>query len=402
MPIAAAFVAGALAHLTSNFVRTANAVIADDLVRDVGLHDAALGLTTSVFFLAFAAAQLPLGAALDRHGGRRVASGLLLVAVVGAAVFAAATGAFGLALGRTLMGIGTAGVLMGGLKTLSSRTAPARFSVLSGVLLAIGSSGTLIAATPLAWTADRVGWRAVFVAAAGVLALHAAMITVWAGDDRRGATDTAAGKAAAGPDLNDTGFAVVFRSATFWRLAAMATATTGTTFAYQSLWAGPYLNVGRGLSSVATGDVLFGYGVGVVAGYGLLGWIGRPLGPARTLAIGSGLFVLVQAFLATGPDPGAGLLTASFTALGFTGASSALLFTLARSAFPLAVTGRAVTAVNLFMFGGGFVLQSAMGAWLHLSGASHASLFAATAAIGAVAWSWYLPWARRERRTAGR
>ena len=59
------------AYFFSFFYRSANAVIAPDLAREMGLDAAQLGLMTSLFFGAFALAQLPVGVALDRVGPRR-------------------------------------------------------------------------------------------------------------------------------------------------------------------------------------------------------------------------------------------------------------------------------------------------------------------------------------------
>ena len=55
---------------------------------DLGLGDNPLGLLTSTYFLAFGAAQLPLGMLLDRLGPRPVESPLPVLAAAGTAVFA--------------------------------------------------------------------------------------------------------------------------------------------------------------------------------------------------------------------------------------------------------------------------------------------------------------------------
>jgi len=70
----------ALGYFLSYLYRTVNAVIAPDLVRDIGLNPADLGLLTSAYFISFAAFQLPLGVLLDRYGPRRVEAALLLFA----------------------------------------------------------------------------------------------------------------------------------------------------------------------------------------------------------------------------------------------------------------------------------------------------------------------------------
>jgi predicted MFS family arabinose efflux permease len=385
----AVFAVFAAAHFLSNFVRSANAVIAGDLTRDVGLDPADLGLMTSLYFLAFAAAQLPLGAALDRYGARRVTPALMAAAVAGSLAFASGHDVATLGVGRALMGVGTAGILMGGLKALSGWFDARRFAAVSGALVAIGSSGSLVASTPLAWLAQTVGWRAVFVVSAAALAVAAAAVAAWG----RGAPG--AGHAAPPSDRAGAGFGAVFRSSRFWRMAGLASATTGATFAFQSLWAGPYLAQGLGLGPLATGDVLLALGAGVSIGYLLLGAIGERLGVARTLVAASAAFVALQALLATMPPPGGGRLATAFVLLGTSGASSGLLFALARRAFPLASTGRAVTAVNLFMFAGGFLLQGGLGVWLDAGLGGHGSLFALSAGLAAAATLAFLPELRR-------
>lgn len=63
--------------------RTINAVLATPLATELGLGADDLGLLTSVYFLTFAAAQIPIGILLDRYGPRRVQSALMVIAAVG-------------------------------------------------------------------------------------------------------------------------------------------------------------------------------------------------------------------------------------------------------------------------------------------------------------------------------
>ena len=50
------------------------------MAADLHLGAADLGFLTSIYFLIFAAVQLPFGALLDRHGPKLIQSGLLLLA----------------------------------------------------------------------------------------------------------------------------------------------------------------------------------------------------------------------------------------------------------------------------------------------------------------------------------
>ena len=349
-----------LAYLLSFFYRSTNAVIADDLARDVGLGAGELGFMTSLFFLTFAAVQLPLGSALDRYGARFVTPSLLLAAVAGSLVFALASSFPTLALGRALIGLGMAGVLMGALKAFASWFPPSAFATVSSLLVGVGSLGALAAATPLAWLAGSVGWRAVFGWGALLVLLAAAAIATLAREPL--AREPRSGGIRAGPTGSAGGFVVVFRNDAFWRLALLTLAVTGGLFAWQGLWAGPFLTQRLGLDALATGNVLLALGLGVTAGFLGSGLVATRIGVARTVALGAALFLstLLVWLLATPAWPVAALqlLAAS---MGVTGASNVLSYALARDAFPH-MPLRAVTAVNLFGIGGGALLQWGLGA----------------------------------------
>ena len=132
-----------VAYFLSYFYRSANAVIAPDLRGDLGLTASQLGLMTSLFFAAFAAVQLPLGVGLDGVGPRWMTPALMLVAAAGSLVFAAATGFAGLALGRALIGVGMAGVLMGAFKVFGQWFSARRYATASGLLVGLDGSLTI-------------------------------------------------------------------------------------------------------------------------------------------------------------------------------------------------------------------------------------------------------------------
>src|SRR5512137_194993 len=103
------FLPFAAGYFLSYLLRNANAVIAPELTRQLGLSAADLGLLTSAYLLAFGAFQLPLGILLDRHGPRRVESGLLLLAAAGSAAFALGGSLPQLAVARAAIGLVPAG-----------------------------------------------------------------------------------------------------------------------------------------------------------------------------------------------------------------------------------------------------------------------------------------------------
>jgi MFS family permease len=128
-------------------------------VDDLGLDATRLGLLSSVYFLTFAAVQLPLGAALDRFGPRRVQGILLMFAAVGAVTFARASGLTGLLIGRALIGLGVAGALMAGLKAIVEWFPQQRLALVNGAFIALGAAGAVTATAPVEWMLGWLDWR---------------------------------------------------------------------------------------------------------------------------------------------------------------------------------------------------------------------------------------------------
>jgi len=92
--------------------------MAAPLATELGLGADDLGLLTSVYFLTFAAAQIPIGILLDRYGPRRVQSALLVIAAIGSTLFAVSDHFWMLLVGRALIGLGVASAMTAGLKAL--------------------------------------------------------------------------------------------------------------------------------------------------------------------------------------------------------------------------------------------------------------------------------------------
>lgn len=385
------------AYFMSYFFRSANAVIAPDLAREMALTAADLGLMTSLFFAAFAAVQTPLGVGLDRWGPRWVTPLLMLVGVVGALIFAVAPSFPMLALGRALIGMGMAGVLMGSLKIFSQWFSPQRFATVSGLLVGIGALGSLTAATPLAWLTVQIGWRMIFVIGAFLTALFASAIMLWTRNTPPGVPWTEGSK-------NAGTLMTVFRNRQVWHIIPLIFFLAGGLMGFHGLWAGPYLFDVYGLSPIAGGNILLWLGVGVTVGYGSSGWLADQFGLARLLAIGGFLFTISQLGLAL--RPALPVVIVLYVLFGITGGFNVMLMAQARQLFPLQMTGKAVSAVNMFGIGGTFILQWLMGVIINqypVDAAGHyppqayttALLFTATGTL--LAYLWYLPLVRLQK-----
>ncbi len=128
----------AFGYFLSYLYRVVNAVLAPDLVGELGLSAATLGLLTASYFITFAAAQLPLGILLDRYGPRRIEAGLLLLAALGALIFATGESEIELIIGRGIIGLGVSACLMAAFKAFTLWFEPRRLPTVNGIIMAAG------------------------------------------------------------------------------------------------------------------------------------------------------------------------------------------------------------------------------------------------------------------------
>jgi len=385
--------------MLSYFFRSSNAIIAPDLSHEFRLTASDLGLMSGLFFGAFASVQFPVGIALDAVGPRRVTPSLMLVAAAGSLVFAFAHSFEMLVIGRAMIGVGMAGILTGALKALSLWHPVGSFSATSGLLVAIGASGALVATSPLAWLNQTYGWRQVFGWGALIVALSGMTIAL-------AAPDPVAGRVRSSPSNRAGSPFQLLRDIRFWRISILGFFMGGTQLAVQGLWAGPYLFDVLHLQPPAAGSVLLSMGVGVIAGYATSGWLAGRFGLERLITAGATIFVICLATLSL-YAPSA-LLKETFFVFGFSGAFNVMLLAHARMVFPSWATGRAVTGVNFFIISGAFVLQWWLGVIVGAFptdplGAYPAQAYTVAFAFSAVsilvATLWYVPLARGARTT---
>ena len=98
--------------MLSTLLRTIPAISLDVMAADFGTSPQKLGSLTSIYHFAFAASQIPVGAAMDRFGVRPVSLSLLIGTVFGALASGLATGPESFLFGQFLLGVATSGMLM--------------------------------------------------------------------------------------------------------------------------------------------------------------------------------------------------------------------------------------------------------------------------------------------------
>ncbi|MDE2048561.1 MAG: MFS transporter [Betaproteobacteria bacterium] len=322
----------ALFYLLGFFFRVTPGVLNAELMRDFGLNAAMLGNMAAFYYYGYASMQVPTGLANDRFGPKALIVIGALACGLGGVLFANAHTFAMAAAGRALMGIGHGMAWVSMLSLAAAWFAPRHFGLMSGLSLAVGTLGAVLAQAPLRIAADALGWRPV-IGAAGVLGLVLAVVAllfVRRDPSERGYAGHGLPRAAPPATAQVLrGLLDVWRYRNTLLLFAVPGGVCGALLTFTTLWGTPFLVQHQGLGTrqasnliaamllaFSVGSVVFGrlsdrwqrrkrpYFIGallMLGGFGLLAW--RPgtalavLGPALVLAaFGSGAMVVGFAF----------------------------------------------------------------------------------------------------------
>ncbi len=384
------FLPFAAGYFLSFLLRNTNAIIAPDLTRELGFSAADLGLLTSAYLLTFASFQLPLGVLLDRYGPRRVEAALLLAAACGSAWFAVGEGLAELAAARALIGLGVCACLMGSFKAFALWYPPERLAALNSAVMVAGGLGALTATTPLVHAVEAFGWRGLFGGFTVLTTLAA--LAVFSTPEKR----STARVGTFGEQVQ--ALRAIAGSRVFWNYAPMAAAGFGGFIALQGLWAVPWImEVNGATRETAAFHMLLATSAMVC------GWLGtavfveplsrRGIAPARLMAFAHAacLGIMLLLWLDAGDS------RILWFALGALFAVGHIVFAEITQRFPVALSGRVNTMLNLCIFMGAFAVQSGYGLVLGaaVSGGSTPAeaqriAFGTLAALQAAGFGWFV------------
>ncbi len=349
------FLAFAAAYFCSALVRAINATLSPVLTQDFSLHARDLGLLAGGYFLGFAAVQLPMGKWLDSYGPKRVSVCFLAVAVIGCLAFSVATTFTGLLISRVLVGVGVSACLMAPMTGYRRWfDAPSQLRANSWMLMT-GSLGMLASTLPVQWLLPLMGWRPLFWILAALILLAIAAIA-WLAPTWQLPEKSADAQPA-------STYAEVWRSRYFRKLLPLAVFNYGGMVAIQTLWATPWMIRVAGYTPLEAATGLFYLNATMLVTFWSWGmvnpWLARNgFSADRLMGWGMPLSLLVLAVNIWGGAHTGWLGWAAFcmasSVLGLAQSSIGL-------AFRPALAGRALSAYNLGIFGGVFVVQWGLG-----------------------------------------
>ena len=253
-----------------------------------------------------------------------------------------------------LIGVGCAPVLMASVYIFARQYSPAKLAILTSWLVAFGSAGNVIGASPLASAADALGWRSV-MALLGVLTVLSAL-SIWLilRDPERIAGE--------GKNSGLAGYAELMRMPLLWAIIPLTALNYAPAIGIRGLWAGPYLTDVYSADVLVIGQVTLFMALAMVAGGFAYGPLDQIFRTRKWVAVpGNIIVVLVLAWLAFFPTTTVLAVTIVLIVIGFAGATYGLMMAHARAFIPAHLAGRGMTLMNFFSIGGVGAMQFATG-----------------------------------------
>ncbi len=339
------------AYVLSQFYRAFMAVLTQVLERDIGATPEDLAMASGLWFLTFAAMQIPVGWALDRIGPRITASSLLLLGGGGGAMlFAMATTTPQINLAMMLIGIGCSPVLMASYYIFARVYPAAMFATLGAVILGTGSLGNLAGSLPMAMAAEAFGWRATLMGLAGITVITALGLFAIVKDPPKVET-TLQGSVLA-----------LLKMPAMWLIFPLMFVQYAPSGGLRGLWIGPYFTDAFAATGQQVGQFTLIMGIAMICGTFFYGPLDRIMGTRKwVVAGGNGGAAMACFALFALPADSAWRAVAIFALIGFLGASFPQIMAHGRSFFPPHLVGRGVTLMNLFGIGGVGVFQVVTG-----------------------------------------
>jgi predicted MFS family arabinose efflux permease len=395
------FLAFACAYFLSTLLRASPATLAEALTLELRLSAGDLGLLSGAYFLGFSLTQLPLGKALDRYGPRRVLIVLLALATLACAWFARAGDLGELVASRALIGVGVSACLMAPLTAFRLAMSPAQQLRANAWMLMTGSLGMLASTLPLHWLLPVWGWRGISDAIAiGIVAAIGLLVAL---------VPAAVAKpepAARAPE-SAIGYGGIFSHPRFVQLVPAGLFIYGGMIAMQALWVGPWLSRVARWSPTQTATGLFAVNATMLVTFFTWGIVmprlsSRGVDSHRLMRRGMVLPLLIlPVILVLGERAGVvgwALWCVSCSVI-------TLSQPLIAQEFPSHAAGRALSAYNLVLFVGIFVVQWGVGALIDrftVHGWDNAAAFRGALTVlwllSVGAYLWYLIHERRLAR----
>lgn len=249
-------------------------VMTNQLMSEFRIDASVLGIMASCYFYSYTLMQIPSGMLYDRFGTRSLVSIATAVCSVGALFFGFSHSVIFLAIGRFLLGIGSAFAFVGVLTVAARWFHPSLFALFVGITQLLAAIGAMSGALPLAYAVDHFGWRDTMIFL-GYTGLALAALCVLIMRDRPEAVKASV------EHPHRLGFVKSFKEVICqgqtWSLGVYSFTNWAPALIFPALWGVPYLMSKYGIPNTKAAFAMSMVWIGGAAVSPFLGWISDKL-----------------------------------------------------------------------------------------------------------------------------
>lgn len=352
---------GAIFYMYEYFLRISPNVMMPLLMQAFKINAASLGNLIAFYYYAYAPAQLLVGVLMDHYGPRRMLTIACLICGIGTFLFASKVDFPIAALGRFLMGFGSAFAFVGVLKLATLWLPANRFALVSGLTSALGTAGASIGEVLLTKFVSSVGARETIMTFAGIGIILAIILLVFIPDD------TPEAKALDERDSLDfktilSGLWLILTSKQIWINGLIGCLLYLPTSAFAEAWGKIYIQTVHGQTEFQSAWVISAIFLGFTIGAPLSGFISDRINRRVILlkigGFAAAIFMIALLYFSVAPY-WLVLLEAFF--LGLFYSVEVVVFAVGRENAPPWAAGTAIAVTNGIVMLGGAIFQPLIG-----------------------------------------
>lgn len=360
---------GALFYSYEYLLRIAPSVMEHPLRSHFNLSATGFGFLSSIYYFAYVPMQLPVGVLLDRYGPQRLLTIACFICVVGTFLFTGTSTYWVAALGRFLVGFGSAFAFVGVLKLATIWLPENRLAMASGMTSALGPIGAMLGDNFLELFVEHIGW----IKTLNSIAFFGIGLTIvlWFGiHDKQGRHRQHGTVSSIKNGMIDLG--IIIRNKQIWVNGMYGCLVYLPTTVFAELWGIPYLMHAHGLSAHAAGVVNSFLFLGFIIGAPLMGYISDRLArrkfPMLFGAAGAAVLMMVILYI---PGLSESNIQYLMFFLGLLYSAQAIVFAVGRELSPGEAAGTAMAITNMIVMLGAMFLQPLVGHLLDFSLSKH-------------------------------
>lgn len=360
---------GAVFYSYEYLLRIAPSVMEHSLRTHFDLSATGFGFLSSIYYFAYVPMQLPVGVFLDRYGPQRLLTFACFICVLGTFVFTATSMYWVAAIGRFLMGFGSAFAFVGVLKLATIWLPENRLAMAAGMTSALGPIGAMLGDNFLEIFINQWGW----IKTLNIIALFGIGLTVvlWFGiHDKQGRHRQHGTVSNIKTGLIDLG--IIIRNKQIWVNGMFGCLVYLPTTVLAELWGIPYLIYAHGMSSQAAGVANSFLFLGFIVGAPVMGYISDRLARRKfPMLIGATGAAIVMMIILYYPQLNPSSIQYLMFLLGLLYSAQAIVFAVGRELSPGEAAGTAMAVTNMIVMLGAMFLQPLVGKLLDFSVSTH-------------------------------